>query len=63
MPKKQAIPIEIQEEVQKLIDEFNRVNLKDSTSLLSAFFSKKDKTWLFCPFQRKISISGSHRSV
>ena len=41
MPKKQAIPAEIQEEVQKLIDEFNRVNLKESTSLLSAFFQKR----------------------
>jgi hypothetical protein len=43
MPKKQAIPTDIQEEVQKLIDEFNRLNLKDSASLLDAFFSKKIK--------------------
>jgi hypothetical protein len=41
MPKKPTIPMEIQEEVQKLIDEFNRVELKDSTSLLEAFFPKK----------------------
>lgn len=43
VPKKQPIPIEIQEEVQKLIDEFNKSELKDSTSLLSAFFPKKIK--------------------
>ena len=38
MPKRQTIPAEIQEEVQKLIDEFNNNELKESTSLLSAFF-------------------------
>jgi hypothetical protein len=43
MPKKQTIPTEIQEEVQKLIDEFNRVNLKESTSLLNTFFPSKKK--------------------
>jgi hypothetical protein len=43
MPKRQTIPAEIQEEVQKLIDEFNNSELKESTSLLSAFFPKKIK--------------------
>jgi hypothetical protein len=57
MPKKQIIPAEIQEEVQKLIDELNRVNLKESTALLSAFFSKR----LLSAFQREISIFGSYR--
>jgi len=41
MPKKQTIPTEIQEEVQKLIDDFNHLYLKESRSLLSAFFPKK----------------------
>lgn len=41
MPKKKSIPTEIQEEVQKLIDEFNKSELKESTSLLSTFFPKK----------------------
>ena len=54
MPKKQAIPTEIQEEVQKLIDEFNRVNLKESTSLLSAFFSKKIKRGYSARFKGKL---------
>jgi len=53
MPKKQTIPTEIQEEVQKLIDEFNRVNLKESTSLLSAFFSKKIKRGYSARFKGK----------
>lgn len=41
IPKKQAIPKEIQDEVQRLIDESNQSELKESTSLLSAFFGKK----------------------
>jgi len=53
MPKKQAIPIEIQEEVQKLIDEFNNSELKESTSLLSAFFSKKIKRGYSARFRGK----------
>ncbi|MBI5932753.1 MAG: hypothetical protein HY867_03510 [Chloroflexi bacterium] len=53
MPKKQAIPTEIQEEVQKLIDEFNRVDLKDSTSLLDAFFPKKIKRGYSARFKGK----------
>jgi hypothetical protein len=41
IPKKQTIPKEVQDEVQRLIDEFNHSELKESTSLLSAFFGKK----------------------
>ncbi len=53
MPKKQAIPAEIQEEVQKLIDEFNRVNLKESTSLLNTFFPSKVKRGCSARFKGK----------
>jgi len=53
MPKKQAIPAEIQEEVQKLIDEFNRVNLKESTSLLNTFFPRKVKRGYSARFKGK----------
>lgn len=42
MPKASILP-EIQTEVQKLIDEFNRVNLKESTSLLNTFSPGKVK--------------------
>ena len=53
MPKKQAIPKEIQEEVQKLIDEFNRTNLRESTSLLGTFFPKKIKRGYSARFKGK----------
>ena len=53
MPKQQTIPTEIQEEVQKLIDEFNRVDLKASTSLLDAFFPKKIKRGYSARFKGK----------
>ena len=53
MPKKQTIPTEIQEEVQKLIDEFNRTNLKESTSLMSVFFPKKIKRGYSARFKGK----------
>jgi hypothetical protein len=53
MPKKPSIPVEIQEEVQRLIDEFNRVELKDSTSLLAAFFPKKIKRGYSARFKGK----------
>jgi len=43
MPKKQAIPAEIQEEVQKLIDEFNRQHFKKANSIMRAFFGNKVK--------------------
>jgi hypothetical protein len=53
MPKKQAIPMEIQEEVQKLIDKFNRTALKESTSLLSEFFPKNIKRGYSARFKGK----------
>ena len=53
MPKKHTIPAEIQEEVQKLIDEFNRINLKGSTSLLNTFFSSKVKRGYSARFKGK----------
>jgi hypothetical protein len=53
MAKKQTIPIEVQEEVLKLIDEFNRVELNDSTSLLDAFFPKKIKRGFSARFKGK----------
>ena len=53
MPKKQIIPTEIQEEVQKLVDEFNRVNLKECTSLLNAFFPSKVKRGYSARFKGK----------
>ena len=53
MSKKQAIPAEIQEEVQKLIDEFNRVNLKETTSLLNTFFPSKVKRGYSARFKGK----------
>jgi hypothetical protein len=53
MAKRQTIPIEVQEEVLKLIDEFNRVELNDSTSLLDAFFPKKIKRGFSARFKGK----------
>lgn len=53
MPKKQTIPMEIQEEVQRLIDEFNNTELKESTSLLSALFPKKFKRGYSARFKGK----------
>jgi hypothetical protein len=53
IPKKQAIPKEIQDEVQRLIDEFNHSELKESTSLLSAFFGKKTKHGYLARFKGK----------
>jgi len=53
MAKKQVIPMAIQEEVQRLIDEFNQSELKESTSLLSAFFSKKIKRGYSARFKGK----------
>jgi hypothetical protein len=53
MPKKQTIPAEIQEEVQKLVEQFNNTELKDSISLLRAFFSKKIKRGYSARFQGK----------
>jgi len=53
IPKKQAIPKEIQDEVQRLIDEFNHSELKESTSLLSAFFGKKIKRGYLARFKGK----------
>ena len=53
MPQKQSIPLDIQAEVQKLIDEFNSVNLKESTSLLNAFFPSKKKRGYSARFRGK----------
>lgn len=53
MPQKQSIPFDIQAEVQKLIDKFNSVNLKESTSLLNAFFPSKKKRGYSARFRGK----------
>ena len=53
MPQKQSIPLDIQAEVQKLMDEFNNVNLKESTSLLNAFFPSKKKRGYSARFRGK----------
>lgn len=53
MPKNPTIPAEVQEEVQTLIDNFNRINLKDSTSLLNAFFPGKIKRSYSARFKGK----------
>jgi hypothetical protein len=53
MPKKPIISPEIQAEVQKLIDEFNRTNLKESTSLLNTFFPSKIKRGYSARFKGK----------
>ena len=53
MPKKQTIPAEVQEEVQKLIDEFNSVHLKESTSLLNTFFPSMKKRGYSARFKGK----------
>jgi hypothetical protein len=53
MPKKQTIPVEIQEEVQKLIDEFNRVQLESSTELLNMFFPRRKKRGYSARFKGK----------
>ena len=53
MPKKASIPLEIQAEVQKLIDEFDQVHLKKSTSLLNAFFPSKVKRGYSARFKGK----------
>jgi hypothetical protein len=52
MPKA-SVPPEIQADVQNLIDEFNRVNLKESTSLLNAFFPSKKKRGYSARFKGK----------
>ena len=52
MPKA-TIPPEIQTEEQKLVDEFNRTNLKESTSLLNAFFPSKVKRGYSARFKGK----------
>jgi len=53
VPQKQSIPLDIQAEVQKLMDEFNNVNLKESTSLLNAFFPSKKKRGYSARFRGK----------
>ena len=53
MPKQPTIPIEIQEEVQKLIDKFNHANLKESTTLLNSFFPNKMKRGYSTRFKGK----------
>ena len=53
MPKKQTIPSEIHVEVQKLVDEFNHIEMKESTSLLNAFFPKKIKRGYSARFKGK----------
>ena len=53
MPKQPIIPIEIQEEVQKLIEEFNHANLKESTTLLNTFFPNKVKRGYSTRFKGK----------
>jgi hypothetical protein len=53
MPRKQTIPAQIQEEVLKLVEQFNNRELKDSTSLLRAFFPKKIKRGYSVRFKGK----------
>ena len=53
MAQKRFIPPEIQEEVQKLIDEFNCVHLKESTFLLNTFFPSKVKRGYSARFKGK----------
>ena len=53
MPQKRTVPPDIQAEVQKMVDEFNRVDLKGSTSLLDAFFPKKIKRGYSARFKGK----------
>lgn len=52
MPKA-SVPPEIQAEVQKLVEEFNRIYLKESTSFLKAFFSSKYKRGYSARFRGK----------
>ena len=53
MPKAPTIPTETQQEVQKLIDEFNRVNLKESTAFLNAISHNKVKRGYSARFKGK----------
>ena len=46
MPPKTTLPLEIQVEVQKLIDEFNRTNLKEFYFALERLFFKQGKARL-----------------
>ena len=43
MPRKPTIPLEIHAEVQKLVDEFNEVNFKQSNPIMRALFGKTRK--------------------
>ncbi|HEX9839104.1 MAG TPA: hypothetical protein VGA72_07150 [Anaerolineales bacterium] len=52
MPKA-SIPPAIQSEVHQLIDQFNDKNLKESTSLLNAFFPIKKKRGYSARFKDK----------
>ena len=52
MPKA-SIPLEIQAEVQKLIDEFNHAYLKESTPFLNTFFRSKAKRGYSARFKGK----------
>lgn len=43
MPRKPTIPLEIHAEVQKLVDEFNKANFKQSNPIIRALFGKTRK--------------------
>jgi len=53
MPKKQTVPTDIQEEVQKLVDEFNRQHFKKADSIMRAFFGNKVKPGYSVRFKGK----------
>ena len=53
MPKKEAIPPAIRKEVQKLIDEFNRVTLESSSELLKMFFPGRKQRGYSARFKGK----------
>lgn len=53
MPKTQSIPPEVQTEIQKLIDDFNRENFKNTKSIMRAFFGNKSKIGYSVRFKGK----------
>jgi len=50
---KQSIPLEIQAEVQKLLDEFNRQHFKKADPVMRAFFGNKVKPGYSARFKGK----------
>ena len=51
MPRKPTIPLEIHNEVQKLVDEFNKEHFKQSNPIMRALFGKTRKSGFLARFK------------